>query len=355
MNILEIVNSFRISGKVANVIPFGNGHINDTYRVCNGSSQEQDYLLQRINHQVFPQVKELMNNIQIVTEHINSKAPGTTLSLILTKEGKNYFQSHPNQYWRMFVFHNDLISFDVAKTLDQIYEGGKAFGQFLFQLSDLPAQNLFPIIPNFHNVLFRIQNLKRAIELNSRNRKKQAKELINYALSVSNQLAIIEKLGKEGQIPLRVTHNDTKFNNLLLDNNGKGRCVIDLETVMPGYVHYDFGDGIRTTITTADEDESDLSLIQADLERFRAFAQGYLESTSSILTPIELQYLPLSGALLSYLMGIRFLTDFLQGDIYYKIKHPNHNFQRARAQLNLTQKIVDRQQDLKRCISQFIT
>lgn len=344
MDVFAIANQFNIQLTIDRIEPFGNGHINDTFRVVNKEAAGPDYLLQKINHQVFPQVAAMMTNIRRVTEHVNAKSPGSTLELILTKAGKNYFHDlETGLYWRMFLFRKSLLSYEVAETEDQIYEGAKSFGRFMKDLSDFPAAELVPIIPNFHNIIKRLQALKNAIAADTVHRVGQVEALIQFVFSVEALMTKIERAGQRGELPLRVTHNDTKFNNVLLDKEGKGRCVIDLETVMAGYVHYDFGDGIRTTVTTVEEDEPDLEAIVIQLDRFAAFARGFLSETRTILTPKEIEYLPLSGALLAYLMGVRFLTDYLQGDIYYKIHFPTQNLQRAQAQLNLTQKLIEQQ------------
>lgn len=289
----------------------------------------------------------MMLNIRRVTEHVNSRLPGSTLELIGTCTGANYHKDIDGNYWRIYRFRKELQSIDIAETPAQIYEGARAFGRFLSHLADFPAHTLHPTIPHFHDVVFRLQQLKQAVKEDKVGRVKDALPAIEYSLQITEIMERIQKAGERGEIPLRVTHNDTKFNNVLLDEAGIGRCVIDLETVMPGYVHYDFGDGVRTTVTMAEEDEADLQKITIDLERFQAFAQGFLEETRDILSPAELQYLPLAGPLLSYLMGIRFLTDFLQGDSYYKTHFEGQNLQRAYAQLELTKNLLAQQEALQ--------
>ncbi len=345
---VSIINTvFKIEGHILSAIPFGNGHINDTFRLINQDNSKPDYLLQRINHLIFTEVEQMMLNICRVTEHINQKLPGSTLELIRTRKGKNFHRDTVGNYWRIYRFRKELQSIDVAETPTQIYEGAKAFGRFLSHLADFPAHTLHDTIPHFHDVVIRLQQLQQAINKNEVGRVKEALPAIEYSWEIAEIMQRIQKAGERGEIPLRVTHNDTKFNNVLLDEAGRGRCVIDLETVMPGYVHFDFGDGIRTTVTTAAEDEADLEKITVDLDRFQAFAQGYLEETRDILSPAELQYLPLAGPLLAYLMGIRFLADFLRGDSYYKIHFAGQNLQRARAQLELTRKLLAQQQALQ--------
>lgn len=343
---------FNIEGEVSRTSSFGNGHINDTFRLFNSDASKPEYLLQRINHLVFKEVDQMMLNIKRVTEHVNHRLPGSTLELIPTRSGTNYYQDPMGNYWRIYRFRKELHSIDVAETPAQIYEGAKAFGRFLSHLADFPAHTLHHTIPHFHDVKVRLQQLRQAIDEDKVGRVKEAQTAITYSWEITEIMQRIQKAGERGEIPLRVTHNDTKFNNVLLDENGRGRCVIDLETVMPGYVHYDFGDGIRTTVTTAAEDEADLAKISVDLDRFAAFAQGYLEETRDILSPAELQYLPLAGPLLAYLMGIRFLADFLRGDSYYKTHFAGQNLQRAYAQLELTKKLLAQQQALQNILKQ---
>lgn len=348
----KLIAHFQIKGEIESIEGFGTGHINDTFRITNGRPEAPDYLLQRINHKVFPQVGPMMDNILRVTEHLKKRASAeyTSLTIIPTRQDALFHRDQAGNYWRVFLFLKDLISYDIVETPEQIYEGGKAFGTFLRDLSDFPANSLFPTLPDFHHVPKRVDNLKKAVREDTAGRVNQAGKLIAFALETADEMCSIQRLGDLARIPLRVTHNDTKFNNVLLDKDGKGRCVIDLDTVMPGYVHFDFGDAVRTSVSLASEDEPDLQKIEVDLERFRALANGYLEPARDILTAVELQYLPLSGAMLAYIMGIRFLTDFLMGDVYYKIHFPDHNLRRATAQLKLTRKLLDRMDDLKSLI-----
>ncbi|WP_170110316.1 phosphotransferase enzyme family protein [Flavilitoribacter nigricans] len=352
LDIEQLLTHFEISGAIGNIQGFGSGHINDTFKITNASPGEPDYLLQRINHKVFPHVGPMMDNILRVTEHLKKKENPEyhSMTIVPTRTGDLFIRDDNGSYWRVYIFLEKLVSYDVVETSEQIYEGGKAFGTFLRDLSDFPAETLFPTLPNFHHVPMRVRNLERAVKDDKAGRVLQANHLIRFALEVADEMCRIQALGDQHQLPLRVTHNDTKFNNVMLDRNGKGRCVIDLDTVMPGYVHFDFGDAVRTSVSSAPEDETDLEKIQVDLDRFEAFARGYLEPSRDILSPLELEYLPLSGAMLAYIMGIRFLTDFLMGDVYYKIHSPEHNLQRATAQLDLTQKILNRIPDLKRMI-----
>lgn len=348
------IPSFKIKNKIQTAIPFGNGHINDTFRLINVSPDKNDYLLQRINHLVFKNVVGMMNNIGQITKHLNTqiqdKKPNAIPiipSLIPTLDGQLFYKDKNDNYWRMYVFMKDLVSYDIANNETQIYEGAKTFGTFLAQLDDFPAKDLMPTIPNFHDVVSRLKTFEITVQQDIKGRVKEVLTEIKFIYSLADKMCKIQQLGDTHKIPWRVTHNDTKFNNVLLDKNGKGKMVVDLDTVMPGLVHYDFGDGIRSTVSLASEDAADLNDIQVDLNRFTAFAAGYLDATHSILTPLEIQYLPFAGPLLAYIMGLRFLTDYLDGDIYYKIHFEGQNLQRAKAQLNLCKKLMLHQADFK--------
>jgi len=352
----RLINQFALNISVKEAQPFGSGHINETFRIINTDPHGEDFLLQKINHHIFKDVEGMMNNIRKVTEFLqaNNRGLQETLSLIPTHDDKSYYQDEKGDYWRVFDFKKKLISYDVAETPNQIYEGARSFGIFLNRLSDFPVEELVDTIPDFHNVVVRIKNLNSAADADPAKRLKEVINLVEYARSITTEMTRIQRAGESGLIPSRVTHNDTKFNNVLLSKEGKGLCVIDLDTVMPGYVHYDFGDGIRTTICTAEEDEANLENIEIDLERFTAFTAGYLEETRQILSKEELELLGLSGALFAYLMGIRFLTDYLMGDVYYKTHFAGHNLQRAKAQLELCRKILLRLPELEEIIKKHI-
>lgn len=356
MDLQKVLHSFALPQQTYSINPFGSGHINHTYRVQPVNGVGQEYLLQKINHEVFRDVAGMMNNIERVTRYLREASvmqeDQQTLTLILANDGQSFVHTSDGSFWRVFVFMTDLLSYDVVESNAQIYEGAKSFGMFLSSLVHFPVDELVDTIPNFHNVIYRLDNLSRAIQTNPLNRVGEVKSWLDFIESVSSDMTRIQKAGRKGLIPLRVTHNDTKFNNVLLNQEGKGVCVIDLDTVMPGYVHYDFGDGVRTTVTSVPEDEADVEKIQVDLGRFEAFASGYLEPTRSILSEKEIELLPLSGALFAYLMGVRFLTDFIEGDVYYKIHFEQQNLQRAKAQLTLCKHILDQQAEMARIINQ---
>ncbi|MEO9804817.1 MAG: aminoglycoside phosphotransferase family protein [Reichenbachiella sp.] len=355
MKINKIINQFDISGEIQDTQPFGSGYINDTYRAKNTDNAQPDYLLQRVNHEVFKDVPAMMENIRMVTDHIKKNSSldwnQETLEIVKTIDGQ-LFTKHHDDYWRMFEFKKGTKSYDVVETPEQAYQGAFAFGTFFRLLSDFPAEKLTDTLPEFHNIILRLEALEKAVKDDVRGRASKVKEEIDFVRAIASLMCEIEHLKLGGKIPLRVTHNDTKFNNVLLDENDKGICVIDLDTVMLGIVHYDFGDGIRTSTNTAKEDETDLQLVNFDMKKFEAFTEGYLDACRDILTTIEIEYLGLSGALLAYIMGVRFLTDYLMGDVYYKIDHENHNLDRSRTQLELTRQITERQKDIKNVVAQ---
>lgn len=342
-----IIGQFAISGSVAAVTPHGSGHIHDTFRVQQAQAGQPDYLLQRVNHHVFKNVPALMENMRQVTAHLREKVasrPGgrpeqEVLTLIPTLSGQDYYQDQAGNYWRMLLFLPDTNSYDLVQTPQQAYEGGKAFGRFQALLADFPADRLHETIPNFHNIQSRLEQLQAAIGRDPLGRVGEVGAEIAAIEQRADLMRQIYLLGQSGQLPLRITHNDTKFNNVLLDKANRAQCVIDLDTVMPGYVAYDFGDAIRTTVNTAAEDEADTSKIEVNMDLFTGFTAGFLAETGAVLTETEIASLSLGVLLLPYIMAVRFLTDYIDGDHYYKIHFPQHNLQRARAQLALVKKL----------------
>ncbi|MCG8476343.1 MAG: aminoglycoside phosphotransferase family protein [Cytophagales bacterium] len=338
-----IASAFALQGRIISIEPFGSGHINDTYAVRTAEAGTPDYVLQRINHQIFPDVEGMMDNIQRVTRHIRQKltdkkikdADSRVITVIPTKDGKSFFRDEEGNFWRMLVLIANSKSFDQVQNTKQAFEGGKAFGEFQQQLADLPGGPLTEILPNFHNVLWRFDNFEKALKENPAGRAEETAEEIEFLKERIGEMRKIQDLLDDGAIPVRVTHNDTKFNNVLLDSKDQAMCVVDLDTVMSGCVHFDFGDSIRTTANTGAEDDPNLENISMSLELFEAYAKGFLSQTVSTLTDTEIRHLAFSAKLLTYIMGLRFLTDYIDGDNYYKISHPKHNLQRARAQFQL--------------------
>jgi len=305
-------------------------------------------------------VPGLMRNITEVTTYLkkelakpeNKDVDQQILEPILTLTGDSFVKK--NGYWRMFVFLDELKSYDQAESAEQVYEGAKSFGLFIRLLKNYPAKSLSVTIKDFHNIVVRLENLSNAYDsLEDGTFKQEVEQEIAFIDEVADGMSVFQELANAGKIPIRVTHNDTKFNNVLLDQNDIARCVIDLDTVMPGIVHYDFSDGIRTAACLAAEDERDLSLVDIDLERFEAFTKGFLENTRDMLTQVELDYLARSSALFPYMMGVRFLTDYMQGNTYYKIDYPDHNLVRSRAQLHLAKRILGRMAELESIVRKY--
>jgi thiamine kinase-like enzyme len=357
----SIIQHFRIYGKIASIRPYGSGHIHDTFRLVNTDSTQPDYLLQRINHQVFRQVPQLMSNMEKVIAHIRQKlqnSPGADISrqvltLVPTQDGKSYLEQDGN-FWRIVLFIKNARSYDQVQTTQQAYQAGKAFGKFQSFLADLSVDSMYETIPDFHNVKHRLYQFQEAIENNRAKRLDQVQEEIEFVKKRADEMAELLRLGEAGKIPLRITHNDTKFNNVLLDENDQALCVIDLDTIMPGYAAYDFGDSIRTIASTAAEDEEDVDKIEFNLPLYEAYAKGYLEETHAILTQAEIQSLAFGCKLLTFLMGLRFLTDYINGDIYYKIHFPEHNIQRSRAQFRLLSRMEHYYADMQGIVQELV-
>lgn len=357
----KILDQFEIKGKPLKTEPYGTGHINDTFKVINSNKEFPDYLLQRINNEIFRDIPGLMENINRVTEYLQNKLeniPGSdpkreALSLINTKKGDWFYKDDENSYWRLYQFIKNHRSYDIVKNPQQAYEGGKMFGKFIALLADLPGGPLNETIPDFHNINLRLENFYNVLEKDSLNRAVTAKQEIEFVKSRGSEMGKILQLGKEGKIPGRITHNDTKFNNVLLDQDDKGLCVIDLDTVMTGYVHYDFGDSIRTSTNTAAEDEKDLSKVTMDIDRFEGYAKGFLRETKDTLTKTEVENLPFAAKLMPFIIGLRFLTDYIDGDNYFKTKYLEHNLIRSRTQFKLVKSAEEQFRKLEKIIQEI--
>lgn len=337
-DIQSVAANFLISGKISETRVIGEGHINDTFYLNTDSAEE--FIIQRINHHIFKDVAGLMENISRVTSHINQTSinnpPGNSLKapmVVLTREERNFFKDQSGNYWRCYSYipHQPVnrMSIEIAS------EGGRAIGRFQNALSCLPGGALHETIPDFHNLRKRLDAFNMAVRTNKAGRLQLSANQVKAIAEREEELLKIHELESVGLIPVRVTHNDTKFNNILFDKNQSAIGIVDLDTVMNGSVLYDFGDAIRTLCNTATEDESDLSKVNFDVELFDAFARGYLSETSGMLQAVEIDLLAFSCKLLTYIMAVRFLTDFLNGDIYFKVKSPMHNFHRAANQIRL--------------------
>ncbi|MFQ6110089.1 MAG: phosphotransferase enzyme family protein, partial [Candidatus Aminicenantales bacterium] len=301
-----IVKNFRIEAGFQDARPYGSGHIHDTFLIRTTEESADDYLLQRINHHVFRNVPHLMSNIERVTNHIRGKISQSPslkeamkcLTFIPARDGRYYYQDRSGSYWRMVIFIPDSRSYDVVDSPERAYAGGKAFGRFQALVADLPPECLHETIPSFHDVEKRLDEFFDTVRRDLAGRAREVSAEIEFVSHRAEQMKCISRLGREGKIPLRVTHNDTKFNNILFDREDRAVCVIDLDTVMPGYIHYDFGDAIRTAASTAAEDEKDLSRVAMDIRMFEALSRGFLEETRSFLTPIEIKTLAFGAKLL---------------------------------------------------------
>lgn len=349
----EVAAAFQCSGIYLGEAPYGSGHINDTFRaVYEQDGCELHYIHQRINKNIFKNVPELMENIGRVTRHQRKKFEEAgageldrrVLTLVPTQDGKDYFVDADGDFWRTYVFIEDAVGIDVIENTDQAVESARAFGEFQCQLADLPGR-LNETIPNFHHTRSRFDTLKAAIADDVHGRVADVKEEIEFAMQREEMVDVVIDLMASGDLSERVTHNDTKLNNVLIDNaTGKGMCVIDLDTVMPGSVLYDFGDMIRTTTNQAAEDERDLSKVEMNIDYFEALVKGYLETASGFLTLKEIELLPFSGKLITFEIGLRFLTDYLQGDVYFKTHREGQNIDRCRKQFKMVES-MERQMD----------
>jgi hypothetical protein len=342
-DVRAVTLQFQLRGEFISAGPYGNGHINDSYCVVfdQGGSRIR-YIVQRINHHVFKNPAALMENIQRVTAHLGQKSAGQSdpvrrvLTLIPAHGGQPHYCDAQGNYWRVYIFIERARTFDAVESPQQAFEAAKAFGQFQKLLADLPAPRLHDTIPDFHHTPKRFAALEKAIEADVANRAKLAKAEIQLALNHKAATSIL----LDAKLPERVTHNDTKFNNVMLDDaTGEGICVIDLDTVMPGLALYDFGDMVRTTTSPTQEDERDLSRVSLQFPMFEALARGYLAAAAEFLTPAEKNFLAFSGKLITLEIGLRFLTDFLAGDTYFKVHRAGQNLDRCRTQFKLVESI----------------
>lgn len=341
--IKEAIEGFELPGKLISYERYGSGHINETYLVVYEEESLRRYIFQRMSKALTKQSDLLMENIVAVTTHLKNKiisAGGDvfreTLNVIKAPDGKNYFIDSSDEYWRVYYFIEDATSFDRVEDKKYLYESGVSFGNFQRLLSDFDASALFETIPGFHDTKKRYEKFLSAVNEDRLGRVKDALPEIEFVKSHDNLTHVLSDLLAKGQLPLRVTHNDTKLNNIMIDNkSGKGICVIDLDTVMPGLSVNDFGDGIRFGANTAAEDEKDLSKVSLDIDLYRTYLEGFLEGVSGALTKKEIEMLPMGAMVMTYECGIRFLTDYLEGDVYFHIARAEHNLDRARTQFEL--------------------
>ncbi len=343
----EIVAGFMIPADFVSAAPYGSGHINDTFAVTmSQGGAPLRYIVQRINHRIFKRPDLLMENILRVTQAahgpLRACVDGTrrALTVIPAKDGLPYVRDQEGAYWRAYVFVEDSCSYDEVGTPEQAFQAARAFGRFQQAVADLGGARLHEVIPGFHDTPMRMATLEKAVSEDSCGRVSGCMAEVDFALSRKPDAGLLIDMLRTGALPERITHNDTKINNVLFDRRtGDGLCVIDLDTVMPGLVHYDFGDMVRTATSTAAEDEVDLSKVVVRFDLFEALLRGYLDAAGGFLIPAEKELLPFSGKLITLEIGVRFLTDYLQGDVYFKTKRPGHNLDRCRNQFQRVRSI----------------
>ena len=344
--------AFRLDGTPVECQVFGHGHINHTLKITTDTGAE--YVLQRINTYVFKEPVRLMENVSAVTDFLRRRVedPRHALHFLLTQDGKYYHVDEEGQYWRCYDFVGGFC-LDLPETDEDFYQSAIAFGRFQTLLSDFPAETLYETIPEFHNTVDRYRQFREAVEANLSGRADQVQADIDFLLSREEVACSLQKLQAEGKLPLRVTHNDTKLNNVLLDKKTrKSLCVLDLDTVMPGLSLHDFGDSIRFGAATAAEDEPDLSAMSLDLHLFEVYTRGFLEAATA-LTDMEVKMLPMGALAITLELATRFLKDYLDGDLYFKTAYPEHNLVRARAQMKLAADMQAKWDDMNRIVAEI--
>ena len=358
-DLLSIVSHFQLQGTVQEINPLGAGLINDTYKVSTLEADAPDYVLQRINHAIFQNVEMLQANINAVTTHIRKKLEEKgekdierkVLHFFPADTGKTYWHDGES-YWRVMAFIPNARTYETVNP-EYSYYAGVAFGNFQAMLADIPDK-LGETIPDFHNMEFRMQQLREAVAQNAAGRMEKVQSLVDDIEKDAEEMCAAERLYREGKLPKRICHCDTKVSNMLFDKDGNVLCVIDLDTTMPSFVFSDFGDFLRSAGNTAPEDEPDLNKIHFNMDIFRAFAKGYIESAKSFLTPLEIEMLPYAVMLFPYMQAVRFLADYINGDTYYQIKYAEHNYVRTLAQYKLYQEARRAVPEMKEYISSLL-
>ncbi len=359
----EVIGQMAYQGQAVEHYSYGNGHINDTFVVvCDiGQNKTIKYLLQRMNQDVFKNPLELMENIMNVTTFLRKKIimnggdpERETLNVIPAKDGKSYYRDSLGGYWRSDLFIADTLCFESVEKPEDFYKSGFAFGRFQRLLIDYPAHTLYETIKDFHHTAVRFETFKKAIAEDVCGRAKDVRDEIQFALSRESEAGILVDMQKAGELPVRVTHNDTKLNNILFDQaTGEALCIIDLDTVMPGLSVNDYGDSIRFGASTASEDETDLSKVTMSLDLFDIYTRGFLEGCAGSLTEKELDMLPMGAKLMTFECGIRFLTDYLRGDVYFKIHREKHNLDRCRTQFKLVADMEAKWDNMRKIVNQY--
>lgn len=356
-DVRTVARQFEIRGEFHGAAPYGSGHINDTYCVTyHQAGVPVRYIFQRINHNIFKNPVALMENVQRVTSHLAAKVNGQSdasrrvLTLIPTRAGSGWHVDGAGNHWRVYLFIEQARTYDAVESTAQAFKAAQAFGQFQKMLADLPAPRLHDTIPDFHHTPKRFAALERAIAADVAGRAKVCHAEIQFALAHKPITSVL----LDAKLPERVTHNDTKFNNVMLDDTtGEGICVIDLDTVMPGLALYDFGDMVRTATSPAKEDERDLSKVVMQFPMFEALVRGYLSTAGDFLTPAEKRQLAFAGKLITFEIGLRFLTDYLAGDVYFKVHRDGHNLDRCRTQFKLVESIEQQEKAMQKFVDKL--
>lgn len=357
-NLLQLVSHFDVQGTVKSVKPLGNGLINDTYKVAMNEEDAPAYVLQRINNAIFKDVELLQSNIEAVTAHLRKKLEEKqvadidrrVLHFIKAETGKTYWREADDTYWRMMRFIPNAFTYETVNE-EYSHAAGLAFGEFEAALVDLPQQ-LGETIPDFHNMELRARQLKEAVQNNPVKRLSVVESMVEELNRNMEEMCKAEQLHRDGKLPKRICHCDTKVNNMMFDADGNILCVIDLDTVMPSYVFSDYGDFLRTGANFTAEDDPNLANVGFNMDIFKAFTKGYLTSAGAFLTPIEREHLTFAAKLFPFMQCVRFLTDYINGDVYYKIKYPEHNLDRAKNQLALFNSVCSHEEEMKNFIAE---
>ena len=358
----EAIDGFKLPGELKECIRYGSGHINDTYRLTYETPQgTKRYILQRMSKSIFKKPVELMENVSGVTAWLRKKIienggdpERETLTLVKSNDGLPYFVDSTGEYWRVYLFIEGATCYDAVKDDNDFYQSAVAFGHFQRLLADYPAETLHETIKDFHNTPDRLEKFKKAVAEDICGRAASVQKEIDFILEREELTHALYDLQLDGRLPLRVTHNDTKLNNIMIDDEtGKAICVIDLDTVMPGLAANDFGDSIRFGASTAVEDEQDLSKVSCDLHLFEVYTKGFIEECGDALTDLELDLLPMGAILMTFECGIRFLTDHLEGDHYFRIHREGHNLDRARTQLVLVKDMEEKLPQMNEVINKY--
>lgn len=348
----DVLKAFKFDGEAVSKEPYGSGHINSTFLVVTNTGKR--YILQKINNKIFPDVEGLMNNITLVTEHLKKKytEPRRVLNLIKTIDDKS-FAEVDGEYWRAYDFVEDSLCLQLPENNDDFYESAVAFGSFGEALSDFPVEKLVEVIPDFHNTPSRFKKFHEVLEKDPLGRAALVQEEIKFCLDREEEMGTLQRLRDEKVLPDRVTHNDTKLNNVLLDKDTrKNLCVIDLDTVMPGLCLYDYGDSIRFGASTALEDEKDLSKVSMSLDLFKIYTNGFVSALPN-LTKEEKENLPLGAKTMTFECGMRFLTDYLDGDHYFAVHREGHNLDRARTQFKLVADMESKWEEMNKVVMEL--